>query len=124
MREDLRRDNATKAHTAPMVVVGAAFSADAARDAARAIARLPDVAPNAVARAPLGAVGRVSEGMVLVAVCVSEQTVEEVARIIDEFGGQIVSRQSYPDRGDDSPDPCAHGPIDLSGTKVPGRTVH
>jgi len=80
-----------------MIVVGAAFTADAARDAVRALAQLPYVAPNAIARAPLGAVGRASDGKVLVAVCIAEVAADEVARIVDQFGGQIVSRMRYPE---------------------------
>ena len=105
-----------------MVVVGAAFTADAAGLAARALARLPDVTPEAIARAPLGAVGRVSEGKVLVAVCISEGAVDEVARIVDQFGGEIVTRQIYPEssRDERSPEVCGHGLIDLTGGANPG----
>ena len=106
-----------------MVVVGAAFTAGAARGAARALAQLPEVAPNAIARAPLGAVGRASEGKILVAVCVAEGAFEEVARVVSEFGGEIVSRQSYPRtnaRGE-APARSDDESVDRSGAAVPGR---
>ena len=107
-----------------MVVVGAAFSADAATQAARALAQLPEVAPNAIARAPLGAVGRLSEGKVLVAVCITEGALDEVARIVDQFGGEIVTRQRYAESSGNGsmPDACGHGPIDLTRTAIPGRS--
>src|SRR4051794_38743885 len=107
-----------------MVVVGAAFAADAAGHAARALARLPYVAPDAIARAPLGAVGRAAEGKVLVAVRVAEAAIEEVARIVDQLGGEIVTRHRYPETNDHEPaaDVNRHGPVDLSTTAVPGRT--
>jgi hypothetical protein len=107
-----------------MIVVGAAFTADAARHAAQALARLPDVAPNAIARAPLGAVGRVSEGKFLVAVCVTDGALDEVARIIEEFGGEIVSRQRYTEPTSDLGSQPVHGkgPINMAGTAVPGRS--
>jgi hypothetical protein len=108
---------------APMVVLGAAFTADAARDAVRALAQLPDVAPNAIARAPLGAVGRVSEGKVLVAVCITERAVEQVARIVREYGGEIVTRAPYPEgnRRTESPASRAGESIDLSRSILAGR---
>jgi hypothetical protein len=109
-----------------MVVVGAAFTARAAPDAARALAQLPGLDPKAIARAPLGAVGRVSEGMVLVAVCISERAIDQVARIVDQFGGQIVSRASYPGPGpgEPSPDRAPLRPSDHSGSPIPGRPHH
>jgi len=106
-----------------MVVVGAAFTAGAARGAARALAQLPDVAPDAIARAPLGAVGRASEGKVLVAVCVAERGFDEVARVVSEFGGEIVSRHTYPRtnaRGD-APALREDESVDRSRTAAPGR---
>ena len=109
-----------------MVVVGAAFTAGTAPDAARALAQLPGLDPKAIARAPLGAVGRASEGMVLVAVCISERAVDQVARIVDQFGGQIVSRASYPGPGpgESSPGQTPHSPIDHLGSPIPGRPHH
>jgi hypothetical protein len=104
-----------------MVVVGAAFTADAARAVTRALAQLPDIEPNAIARAPLGAVGRASEGKVLVAVCIAERAEDEVARIVDEFGGEIVSRTSYPEMDATNGMPTGFSPVDLRGTTVPGR---
>jgi hypothetical protein len=102
-----------------MVVVGAAFTARAARGAAQALAQLPDVAPNAIARAPLGAVGRASDGKILVAVCIAEAAFEKVARIVNEFGGEIVSRYTFP-KANRRGTPTA-APADLSRAASPGR---
>ncbi len=106
-----------------MVVVGAAFTADAALDAAQALAQLPGVGPNAIARAPLGAVGRLSEGMVLLAVCVPEHVVDQVARIVEVYGGEIVSRTSYPERvpNDSRPGESQPPRIARSGTVIHGK---
>jgi hypothetical protein len=113
-----------------MVVVGAAFTAAAARDAARALAQLPGVAPDAIAHAPLGAVGRASEGKIIVAVCIAERgkervtrIVDQVTRIVDHYGGEIVTRATYPepDRADGSAALPGFGPIGLPGSAVGGR---
>jgi hypothetical protein len=107
-----------------MIVIGAAFAAGAARDAARALAQLPDIAHDSIARAPLGAVGRASEGKVLVAVCIAEGAVDEVARIVNQFGGEIVTRATYPEQSSRTESPAARaaGMIDLSRSLSLGRS--
>jgi hypothetical protein len=81
-----------------MVVVAAAFPAHVAGDAARELATLPDVSPGDIARAPLGAVGRPSDGKILVAVRITDSAIDDVARIVDQYGGTIVTRATDPDR--------------------------
>ena len=78
-----------------MTVVGAAFTTSAAaRAAERELIELLAIEPGCINRAPLGAVGRRSEGRSIVAARISRQSVAEATRILVRHGGEIVTTVS------------------------------
>ena len=52
--------------------------------------------PGSVNQAPLGAVGRRSEGRLIVAARVSPQVLPEATQILKRHGGRIVTRPDQP----------------------------
>lgn len=76
-----------------MMVVGAAFtSATAARAAQRELIDQLAIDPGAVNQAPLGAVGRRSEGRLIVAARIPRRDLPEATQILERHGGKIVTR--------------------------------
>ena len=79
------------------MVVGAAFtSATAARAARRELIEQLAVDPGAVNQAPLGAVGRRSEGRLIVAARIPRRDLPEATQILERHGGTIVTRPDQP----------------------------
>jgi hypothetical protein len=88
---------------ATLLVLGARFAdPTAALDAERALTRLSGIGPSRVSRAPLGAVGRASDGAVIVAVRLTPERLAEVRQLLEVRGGQIVTLR---------PDETAEGAI-------------
>lgn len=76
-----------------MLVVGVAFrDTHAASRAEQALARFPGVRPDTIAHAPLGAVGRRSRGEVVVAVCVKQESLPDVKRLVTQLAGHVVTQ--------------------------------
>jgi hypothetical protein len=80
-----------------MTVVGAAFSSEIAAQAAeREVVEQLALDPRSIDRAPLGAVGRRSDGRIIVAARISRQALPEAISILVRHGGEIVTGMSAP----------------------------
>lgn len=80
-----------------MTVLGAAFSSESAASAAeRELVEQLHIDPGCLDRAPLGAVGRTSEGRLILAARLPHRVLPEAARIIARHGGEIVTENSAP----------------------------
>ena len=78
---------------ARMMVVGAAFtSVTAARAARLELIEQLAIDPGSVNQAPLGAVGRRSDGRQIVAARIPRRDLPEATQILVRHGGRIVTR--------------------------------